>query len=277
MKHSFIVSIILSIALVLLFPSCSEKDKDAQSYLDNAKELFQNGNLEAAQQKLDSIGTYYPKAIKQRKEAWTLLQDVRKGINDKTIKECDSLLSVYQLQLEDLKKQFTLVQNKKYQDKGTYIPKNDPAFAGFSTNLRSGVIEDGNMYIESTYIGGQQHNSLKLSTEDNKSVETQPETGDGLNYRFNGIETIRFTKITENGIFDFIIENQNQAITVTLQGGNTNKYLLSNQSKKSIILSYELSKLMKQIEETQKAKYKAITLNDYLKETKDSPIPVNEN
>ncbi|MFV0467981.1 MAG: hypothetical protein ACK5MK_03520 [Dysgonomonas sp.] len=265
-------AIIIGFTIVFMFASCGQKQKDsqAQTWLNDANELYKNGLLDGAKQKLASIDSIYPNAFKQRKEGLVLLQKIRKQQNDLVIAHSDSILTVLQPKLEELKKQFIFQKDAKYQIKGVFVPKNDPSLSGNATGLRSGVIEGNNIFIESVYLGGQRHASMKLTTKDGKSSETKNETGDGLNYRSGNVEIIRFTKMTENGIVKFISENRNIPITVTLQGKQSTSYLLSNASKLSIKKSLQLSDLMTEIENAQIARYKAISLNDYLKEKQDS-------
>lgn len=265
-------AIIIGFTIVFMFASCGQKQKDsqAQTWLNDANELYKNGLLDEAKQKLASIDSIYPNAFKQRKEGLVLLQKIRKQQNDLVITHSDSILSVLQPKLEELKKQFIFQKDTKYQIKGVFVPKNDPSLSGNATGLRSGVIEGNNIFIESVYLGGQRHTSVKLTTKDGKLSETKNETGDGLNYRSGNVEIIRFTKMTENGIVKFISENRNIPITVTLQGKQSTSYLLSNASKLSIEKSLQLSDLMTEIENAQIARYKAISLNDYLKEKQDS-------
>lgn len=265
-------AIIIGFAFAFVLVSCTQKQKDnqAQTWLNDANELYKNGKLDEAKQKLTSIDSIYPNAFKQRNEGLALLQKIRKQQNDLIITRSNSVLAILQPKLEELKKQFIFQKDSKYQIKGVFVPKNDPSLSGNATGLRSGVIEGNNLFIESVYVGAQKHTSVKLSTKDGKSAETKNEAGDGLNYRSGNLEIIRFTKMTDNGIVKFISENRNVPITVTLQGKQATSYMLSNAAKLSVEKSLELSELMTDIENAQIARYKAISLNDYLKEKQDS-------
>ncbi|MDH6354138.1 hypothetical protein M2132_000460 [Dysgonomonas sp. PH5-45] len=273
MKHHKSVFFISCMAVfALLIAGCGDKNAQAKVLLENAQTAFESGNYEQAKQNLDSLNFNYPKAVEQRKEGMVLLQEIRRAMNDRQIKQCDSLLAIYSPQLEEMKTFFVLQQNKEYQDKGTYVPKGDPALSGFSTGLRSGVAEDGTMYVESVFLGGQQHNKLKVMTKD-FFAETLEETGDGLNYRFddNGryYEIIRFMPNKENGIIRFIGDTD-EKITVQLMGKATSSYTLSAASKQSIAKSQQLSELIQKNDSLQNAKFKALTLNDYLDEKKEA-------
>lgn len=256
---------ILFIAFILLASCSDNKEKEAQTYLNEVKQMYAEGNYEAAKERLQKIDTFFPKAIKQRKEGYALLQEVRKGINDKQIVVSDSLSAIYTLQIEDLKKSFRFSKNAEYQSKGVYIPKNDPHS---SNTLRSGVIENGNMYIESVYTGSQKHSRLKVSTDGKTFAMTNDEYGDGLNYRLGGTEIIRFTRISANDVFDFIYNNRDKPIKVSLEGTNNITYNLSKESLASICLSYQLADAMLKLEKAQEAKLTAILLNEHLQEEK---------
>ncbi|NDW08049.1 hypothetical protein [Dysgonomonas sp. 520] len=254
----------LIVILLVSFSSCKEENKEAQNLLSSATAAYENNDLAKAKQLIDSIESNHPRAINERKQAYILLQKVRKGENDVEIKRCDSLLSMLQPQLDEMKKQFAIQQNKKYQDKGMYVPKIDPSFSGNSTGLRSGVMEDGDLILESVYNGGGKHAIVIVNTKDGNFAETKEEYGDGLNYRLGGTEIIRYTPMMENGVAKFIFDNQDQVITVSLRGQHTASYVLSNTSKNSIVQSYKLATLMKDIEDAKTSKEKAILRNQYL-------------
>ncbi len=133
------------------------------------------------------------------------------------------------------------------------------------------------MYIESVYIGGQIHNSIKVNTKDGKFAETLPIEGDGFVFRFNHMgkqyEIVQATSVHDNGLANFIFAYADSPLTVTLKGKNTTSFALPNIQKKAIADSYQLSRLMLQKDSLATAKDKAQMRIKYLNAKRDS-IPV---
>jgi len=124
--------------------------------------------------------------------------------------------------------------------------------------LRSGVTEDGKLYVESVFIGSQKHNKLRVSLKDGSFAETQAVTDDGLNYRFSNMgknyEIVRFAGPDENGVGKFIFSNSDKALTATITGNGKYSYTLPQVTKSAIAKSYELSVMMSQLDSLKTAK-----------------------
>lgn len=258
---------IFSASIVLA--ACGEKKNDeAIAYLDNIHTLYNNGDYEEALSMSDSLQILYPKAFKEIKEGLTLKQDIRRALNQRYITDCDSLLSVYEPKIDSLKKLFILQKDKNYQEVGVYIPKITNTNSLTGTTLRSGVYEDGRLYLESVYLGGQLHNKVKIATRDKNSAESLPVNDDGLNFRFSNLgqqyEVIKVMPIHNNGLVEFICTYADQSLTVTLDGKSKTSFALSNAQKKAITDSYQLSTWILQQDSLMTAKDKAETLIRYL-------------
>lgn len=281
MKQKLRKSICL-FSISLLLVACGEKKNDeAIAYLDNIHALYDNGDYEKALSMVDSVQVFYPKAFKEIKESLAFKQEIRKALNQKYIADCDSLLTIYEPKIDSLKKLFVLQKDKNYQEVGIYIPKATNTNSLTATTLRSGVYEDGRLYIESVYLGGQLHNKIKISTKDKKSAESLPVTDDGLNFRFSNLgkqyEVIKVMPFHDNGLAEFIYTNANQPLTVSLEGKQKTSFGLSNGQKKAIIDSYQLSNWLLQQDSLLTAKDKAETMIRYLdsKNTENNP-PIAE-
>lgn len=225
-----------------------------------------------AKQEIDSMHVLYPKAFDERRAGLALLDTIRRAENHQTITECDSLIVLYSPQLEKMKSLFSYQRDKKYQEEGTYIPKESVAGAITGTTLRSGVAEDGTLYLESVFIGQQKHNQIKVSTKDGFFTQSLSVTDDGLNYRFSNMgknyEVIRFSGSDENGIAKFIYSNQDKALTLTLEGASKYSYILSQTIKSAVSKSFQLSTMMLQLDSLKKAKEEAEFKNYYLENDK---------
>lgn len=270
----------LRITLVVLLSifafACGVKDDRAKLHLDAARDFYAQGEYTLAKQEIDSINILYPKAIEERKAALVLLDTVRRGENDYTITICDSLIALYIPQIDKYKLQFSFQRNKEYQETGTFIPKESltgGVIAG--TTLRSGVGEDGILYLESVFVGGKQkHDRIKVSAKDGSFAESLPVTDDGFLYRFSNMgkdyEIIRFMGDKENGVAKFIYVNLNNPLTLTLEGQSKYSYSLSQTIKSAVSKSYQLSFMMLQLDSLKTAKEKAEFKNYNLNKKKEA-------
>lgn len=260
---------LLFISLIAFsYYSCGDKkNEEAIEYLDNIQSLYQKGQYAEALQKIDSLQILYPKAFPEIKRSLSLKQDVRKASDQRRILESDSLISAYQPQIDSIKKLF-VYQKDKEDESGIYVPKTTAASTLNSTLLRSGVNDDGSLYLESVYIGGQFHNQIEVTTKDKQSAESLPVEDEGFNFRFNHsgrqYEVIKVTPFHDNGLAEFIIRNADKPLTVVLKGKNTTSFALSGSHKKAIVDSYNLSRLMLRQDSLVTAKDKAQVRLKYL-------------
>lgn len=261
--------VILTLFAVFSF-ACSSKDEGAKLHLEAARNFYQQGKFDLAKQEIDSINLVYTKAIAERKASLGLLDSVRRGENDYTIKVCDSLITLYTPEVDKYKKDFIFQQNKEYQETGTFVPKITASGGTITgTTLRSGVGEDGVLYLESVFVGGQKHNQIKVSAKDGTFVQSLPVTDEGLLYRFSNMgksyEVIRFQGAHENGIAKFIYANKDNPLTIVLEGKNKYTYTLSQTLKSAVSKSYQLSVMMLQLDslktEKEKAEFKNYNLD----------------
>lgn len=258
--------IYLKITLVLLsisFLACSQKDNGAKSRLDAARLFYEQKEYALAKQEIDSINKLYPKAIDERKASLLLLDSVRRAENQQIIYDCDSLITANIPELDKIKSLFSYQRNKEYQETGSFLPKETASSGPITgTLLRSGVAEDGVLYLESVFVGGKQkHNQIKVSKKDGTFVQSHPVTDDGFNYRFSNMgkeyEVVRFMGSKENGVAKFIFINATEPLTVTLEGQGKYSYTLSNTIKTAISKSFQLSTMMLQLDSLKNAKEKA--------------------
>ncbi|NDV70110.1 hypothetical protein [Dysgonomonas sp. 25] len=264
MKLYLIHTIISLIIAGSLLSSCSPKDEGAKKQLEMARVALDNNQFEQAKNYLDSIKTLYPKAFEEQRNAFALLDTVRRAENDYIIRQCDSLVAVNQPKVDSMKKAFHYMIDKNYYDAGIFVP-----IEGFNdgrlqiTTLRSGVKENsGTLYLESVYIGGNQmHNQLKVALKDGTSAESLPVNDDGLNFRFTNLgkqyEIIKFEGNALGEVAQFIASNQDKPITLTLKGNNTYSYQLPPVAKKGVKQSTDLSAAMICIDSLKEEKNKA--------------------
>jgi hypothetical protein len=221
---------------------------------------------------IDSIKIKFPKAFDEIKEGHMLMQQIRTSENQRNIAYCDSMLQVTNAAIEKAMLAFSLQKDPQYQEIGNYIPKLTPSTQLFTRNtLRSGVSEDGKIYLESIIVGQNiGHRQVRASLSDGSYAETLPVTSDGLNYSFNTIEgryeIVKYTGKDENGVSNFISLYKNEPITIQCIGRKTISFSLSKNEKEAISQSCELSSLLLERERLKLEKEKSETLLRYLQE-----------
>lgn len=250
-----------SVFLFVFFIACGPNGNGALVRLNNARNLYLNKEYTQAKQEIDSIHLLYPKAFDERRAGMALLDTIRRAENLQIMTECDSLITLYTPELEKIKSGFLYQRNKEYQETGTYVPKEGITNAISTTTLRSGVGEDGQLYLESVFIGQQKHNQIKVSTKDGTFIQSLQVNDDGLNYRFSNLgknyEIVRFAGESENGIARFIFSNQDKNLTITLDGGGRCTYTLPQIIKSAVSKSFQLSTMIIQLDSLKKAKEEA--------------------
>lgn len=277
MKHFFIC---ISVVFAVLATSCSENHQVAEKHLSSARILLAQNEFERAKAELDSINTNYHKSFEQRKAGVLLLDSIRRAENAFLIDEVDSKLEELAPVLEQLKTDFVFQKDEKYQETGAYVPKTTAGSGVLAyTTLHSGVEEDGRVYLESIFIGGQKHNKITVKSGD-ATAESLVVEGDGYIHRFTDLgksyEVIRLIGANENGVAKFIADNAKSAISVQLTGSHTASYTLPQNIKNAIAKSQELSSCMLLIDSLKSEKEKAEFKNYYLDNGKQTTTPVVE-
>ncbi|ULB33831.1 MULTISPECIES: hypothetical protein [Proteiniphilum] len=271
MRFYFRTHILLFINVLLI--SCSGGN-GAKKYLSDAAIAYQEGNYSLAKLKIDSIKMLYPKSFDEINAGFSLMQQIRMSENIRNIVFCDSMLRESYDSLNEMLTKFDYVRDGRYQEFGEYYPKSYPYHSSLNRNgLRSGVREKGVFFIESIVLGsGIKHNKIRVTSRDGSFAETLAVTSDGLNYRFNTIdrnyEIVRYSGTDENGVAQFIYTFQDEPLTVHIIGNRTINVTLSNASKKGISQSFELSRLLLNIEQLKLEKEKSEALIKYLESRK---------
>lgn len=269
MRKSF-CKLALFASAALFTVSCGSGNSEAQKILDAARAAYQAADYTGALLQIDSLKKNYSSATTEIRAALALQDSVRRADNEQRIELYTELITQKSDSLETLKKDFVFIKDAKYDDLGTFYPKeNLPQKLIASTMLLSGVNEEGVLFIESIFMGNARHNRLTISDKNGNKAETLEENGDGLNYSFETLDTkaniIRFSGATENGVAKFIAENANNALTATLDKDNRKtSYTLSANMKKGVAKTYQLSTLILQRDSLVTEKEKALLRNQYL-------------
>src|SRR5690554_1611662 len=269
------VQTIILMLLSLLSISCSGRGKGASTYLNEAKNAYSDGNYSLAKLKIDSIKILFPKAFDEINSGFQLMQKVRLAENKRNIAFCDSMLRENYSELNTILTKFDYVRDDRYQEFGEYFPKAYPYSSSLERNgLRSGVNEKGDLFIESILLGSSvKHNKIRLNSNDDSFAETNVVTADGLNYSFKTLEKsyeiVRFGGNDENNVAQYVYSYRNKPITVHFIGKRTVTTNLTNNAKNAISQSFELSNLLKSIEQLKLEKEKSEVLIRYLESRKE--------
>jgi len=261
--------------LMLISFSCSGRGRGATKYLTEAEEAYKAGNYSIAKLKIDSIKTLFPKSFDEINAGFHLMQEVRMAENKRNIAFCDSMLRENYNMLNEMLVRFDYVRDDRYQEFGEYHPKAYPHQSSLDQNgLRSAVSEKGDLFIESVLSGSNiRHKQIKVSSNDGSFAESYVVTADGLNYRFNTLEKsfeiVRYGGNDENNVAQYIYTYRDKPITLYFIGNRTTTTNLSQASKNAVSHSFELSNLLKSIEQLKIEKEKSEVLIRYLESRKE--------
>ncbi len=270
-------SVVYILLLVLVLAGCNNQEKEARASLENAKNMYEQNELFAAKNAIDTIRFHYPKQVKVLKEALELMRLVELKEADRNIAYCDSLIPIKQEELKELTKGFIFEKDTIYEEIGNYIWKQQTIERNVERNyVRCGVNEKGEMYLASVYFGSRpiNHTGIKVSTKDGLFTETASIPYDGgLNYRFKdlGNTTEVVTYKGEKGVdaIKFIYDNEKERIKVEYTGGSSYVIYMAEGDKKAIIATYNLASVLSDIETMTLEKDKALKKKDYLERKLD--------
>lgn len=263
---------VLFAALLLVFSACNDNEKNAKAMLSEAETLYSNGAYAEAKTTIDSIKSLYPKEFNVLREGLALSRRVEIKEQERNIQYCDSLIPIKQQEAVDLAKNFTFEKELGYEDIGNYIYKQQTVERNVERcYIRSGVNENGEMYIGSVYYGKLpiKHVSIKLSTKDGFFVESPQIAYDGgNNFRFDDagmkseIVTYKGEKALE--MAQFITDHLKDRIKVEYEGEKPYVIYLSDLDKKAIAATMQLSIVLTDINTLMKEKEKAMKKIEYL-------------
>jgi len=265
---------VIYIALAgILFTACNQNEKEARARLDKATTMYEQNELFAAKNEIDSIRALYPKELKVLKEGLTLMRHVEMKEAERNIAFCDSLLPIKTEELATLSKSFVFEKDSLYDEIGNYIWKQQTIERNLERcYIRAGVNEKGEMYLASVYFGSRpiEHTGIKVSTKDGIFAETASIPYDGgVNYRFKdmGNTTEVVTYKGENGMeaIKFIYDNEKERIKVDYTGNKPFVIYIAEGDKKAISATYELAMVLSDIEHMNTEKDKAVRKIAYLR------------
>jgi hypothetical protein len=247
-------SLYLSITGFLI--SCSSvSELQPDDYISKARELIQSQQYQLAKIYVDSVKIKFPKEYAKIREGLNVMREINFAEQKRTLAFCDSMLKVRQNQLPEAQKAFVFEKDEEYESLGHYVYKSQTQDNNLGrTFLQTKVDEKGNLVLTSYYSGTRalNHTAIRASASDGSFAESLVVPRDGaLNYSFNDsgtrYEIVRFNRKAENGIVNFVLLHENQPITISLTGGNSKSYHLSENDKKAMKAASELSVILSDI------------------------------
>lgn len=261
-----------ALLLALLATGCNQAGKEARARLENARTMYEQGELFSAKNEIDTLRAHYPKEVKVLKDALELMRLVELKEAARTIAYCDSLLPLKQEEVATLSKGFVFEKDTVYEEVGNYIWKQQTVERNVERSyIRCGVNERGEMYLASVYFGPRAlgHTSIKVSTKDGPFAETAriPYDG-GVNYRFqdgaNVTEIVNYKKENGEAAIKFIYNNTKERIRVDYEGGKPYTIYMADADKQALAATYDLAMVLSDIETMTRAHDKSTRRKAYL-------------
>ncbi len=260
-KKSIITLIILSILAIACGPS---KQELAQKLLTEAGEAMSTNDYNSARLKVDSINLLYPEQIEEIAAGQKMMLQIELTQLQQSLTYYDTLLIKRNDESETLKKNFVFQSGKFEGYVGTYIHKRQQVGNSHDRSyVRAYLDEKGEFYISSRYHGKSHisHNSIKVydaglfaetekiaeSSFDNRAFDDGEDCWETVNYR-NG---------TDNGVVSFIVNNYDKTLKAQFIGKKHYYIVLESYDKEAIRDAYNLSLIIKEINELTKNKAEA--------------------
>jgi hypothetical protein len=263
---------ILIICSLLLVIACSSDKEKALSFLKNAQTLYETGEYATAKQMLDTIKVLYPKEFAVRKQSLQLSRLVEIKIQERNLAFCDSMALVRQAEFETLKSGFLFEKNKKYDDVGKYLDKQQKLENKLQRSyIRISVNELGEISLASVYYGkgAIHHTALKVSKTDGEYTQTQEIPYDGgVNYSFVDLgmttEVVTYAGGKDNGVIRFIYDNKDEALKAEYLGDKKTTIAVSPGDKDALVKTVDFAIILSDMEKLKKEKEKAAARIVYL-------------
>ncbi|MBQ8734639.1 MAG: hypothetical protein IJY75_01435 [Bacteroidaceae bacterium] len=265
----------LFIAIVSIFVlfACSESiEEQAATVLQSAREAYEIGDFQGAKMLLDSLKVKYPKAFEARREALKLTREVELAEQQRSVEYFDSMLVAKRGELENVLKVggFTFEKDEKYQEVGNFMIASQAPMKNIGNSyLRGQVDEKGVLTLTSIYRGRPiSHNRVKVSAEGSSAESTNPFNIYTSKHLGVTTERVDFRFGKDEGIIGFIVLNNSKTIKVELSGKSTYSYTMRKDDVKAISSLYNLSMLLRSIDELEASRDEAMRHIEFVKRNK---------
>lgn len=243
--------------LFFLF-ACNNTDKKTENQaledLKSIENLIASEDLQKAKLAVDSFHVVYRKNIELRKKADVLSDtiDIRESRN--TMLHLNAILPDKLERINELKKNFKLNSNNKYQDAGVYLHISHDAVANADRDyIQAHFDENGLFYLVSNHTGKKiKHNQIEISFDDMSVSTGVISSGHYFAVEGQNFERLSVSDSIAANLAEFIVSNSNNNIKVKISGNGELTYFLPLNDKKIIAETYEFWKLKKETDQINK-------------------------
>ena len=236
-------SIVLLICIAFLC-GCNGKKKEHQAAMqryEQASQLAQAGQLNAAKIELDSVHILYPKQVEIRRLAKHLEDSIGLVEAERNLQYADSLLAIVLPEVDKQVKSFKYEKKDLYEDHGRYVHRllttgrNDSRCF-----LQCYVTDDFHTILKSYYFGSSslEQTGIELSANDNTIGV------DGENHSFQAEGWHEILTVSEEDamrLLEFVDMNRSERVKVTLHGKRNYAYYLQDVEKTALVETRQLA------------------------------------
>lgn len=162
----------MAAVMLLLAALCActseRKREEAQAVAryEQARQLVEEGRLEAAKTQLDSVHLLYRQQVAVRRQAKALQDSIAYLEAQRTMIYADSLLQVLLPQVDPLLKRFRYDKDDRYEDHGQYVSRLLQTESNTERNFLQAYISDDRITrVKSYYFGAKPCNQQSLEIE----------------------------------------------------------------------------------------------------------------
>lgn len=243
-----VIRFFLILVLAVQFVSCGKSEKQlAAEKLQVAERLFEQGDTVQALQQADSVTRLYRGAIQQVVAAGKF----KKRIYSEMLYHAQDQMDSVKAEVAELEKNF--VTEKTEFDRYTqYIHKRQQFKSRWNKSfIQIYLDERGEIYISSNYYGEQwlDHTGIRVYDGDLQAKTEKVPLDSPLNHHSDFMDTkwekVSYTDGKENGVIEFIAQNQDRNLKAVFLGKRYYYIVLEQYDKLAFAQALELSKALK--------------------------------
>lgn len=251
MKQNRMVWMLLVGAMVFGVACAPSEQEKAQQHYQNAVQMAQEGQFNAARIEIDSIHQRYPQQVAFRRLGKRLCDSITAIEAERTFAYADSVHALLLPKADSLLRFFRYEKNEKYEDEGKYVHR--LLNTGSNTArcyLQAYVTDQRTPVLKSYYFGikALEQSAVVLSVGD---LELKVE---GKNHAFQSEGWHEILSLDEEPTFavlQFIDAHQNDRVKVKLMGKSDYTYYLQANEREALSQTYELALVMRDIRQAE--------------------------
>ncbi len=244
-------------------------EERAQAFVDEARTLYEAGNLEAAKMPLDSVHQNFPKLISYRRQADTLAWKIELSEIARNLVYIDSLLPQKTAEAEVQTKPFIFEKNEKFQQYGNYTYRLLRTEWNLGRNyVKPYTDETGQMFVTAHYCGKTiNYDRIRMSVGDIYAESSAASESDRNTFTDLGTthETALFRSELLGDLPEFWTSHQNDKVKVTFVGTRNYAYTLTADELKAFVATYQLATTLSDITKMKELQKRSLAREKILK------------